>query len=228
MLGSPCVAVAPETSHSSSGGQNAVLRLPVLLLNRFYAPVSVASARRAMVLLFGGVAVALDERGDGHDFSAWRQLTPRQNDDRLPIVGGALRVPRVLHLLRYDRAPRFGLRLTRKNLLLRDGYKCQYCSTEPGLRELNVDHVVPRSRGGRDSWDNLVISCRSCNLRKGKRTPVEAGMRLLRAPAKPRWNAAAHIAMTTRTVFNEWRPFLGEIGEQPDGDLDPVSCRMAP
>lgn len=186
-----------------------MLNVPVLLLNRHFAPVSVTSVRRGIVLLFAGVALAVDERGDSHDFDTWRSLPVRVTDDGLPVVGGALRIPRVLHLIRYDRAPRFGVRLTRRNLLLRDNYRCQYCGDEPGVRELNVDHVVPKSRGGRDTWDNLVISCRDCNLEKGKRTPDEAGMRLLRAPAKPGWSTAAHIALTTRMPFTEWRPFLG-------------------
>jgi 5-methylcytosine-specific restriction endonuclease McrA len=162
-----------------------------------------------MVLLFCGAALAVDERGDSHDFTAWRRLPVRQDDDRLPIVDGELRLPRVMHLLRYDRAPRVGVRLTRRNLLLRDAYQCQYCGRRPGMRDLNVDHVLPRSRGGRDTWDNLVISCRPCNLQKGKQTPAEAGMRLLNQPHKPRWSIAAHIALTTRTPFSEWQPFLG-------------------
>lgn len=185
-----------------------VLNVPVLLLNRHYAPVSVTTARRALVLLFAGAAVALDEHGDSHDFGAWQKLPVREVDDPLPIVGGNLRVPRVLHLVRYDRSPRFGVRLTRRNLMLRDGYECQYCGRRPGLRELNVDHVVPRSRGGNDSWENLVISCRRCNLVKGKRTPEEAGMRLRAKPRKPTWTTAVHIALTTRTPFEEWEPFL--------------------
>jgi 5-methylcytosine-specific restriction endonuclease McrA len=198
-----------QACHPGSGSRANLLNVPVLLLNRHYSPVSVTTARRAMILLFGGAALAVDERGDSHDFPAWRRLPVRDSDDGIPVVGGALRVPRVLHLLRYDRAPRFGVRLTRRNLLLRDGYRCQYCGEEPGLRELNVDHVLPRSRGGGDSWENLVISCRRCNLSKGKQTPAEAGMRLLRTPVKPGWSTAAHIALATRTPFVEWQPFLG-------------------
>ena len=212
MLGSAPVLVPADSSQAgsaSSRNRPSALSAPVLLLNRNYAPVSVTTARRGMVLLFGGSAVALDELGAAHDFSRWRTLPVRETDDRLPIVGGQLRIPRVLHLLRYDRAPRFGVRLTRRNLLLRDSYRCQYCGEEPGVRELNVDHVMPRSRGGRDSWDNLVISCRGCNVRKGKRTPDEAGMQLPRKPVKPGWSTAAHIVLTTRAPFSEWRPFLG-------------------
>ena len=196
-----------ETSYGPNGN---VLNVPVLLLNRHFSPVSVTPVRRGLVLLFCGAAQALDEQGDLHDFGTWRSLPVRSSDDQLPIVGGVLRIPRVLHLQRYDRAPRFGVRLTRRNLMLRDAYECQYCGRRPGIRELNVDHVLPRSRGGHDSWDNLVISCRTCNLKKGKRTPDEAGMHLQRPPRKPHWSIAAHIALTTRTPFSEWQPFLGQ------------------
>src|ERR1044071_5885744 len=152
-----------------------VLTLPVLLLNRHFAPVSVATVRRAVVLLFSDAAHAVDA-GETYDFQSWLTQPVRSEDDGLPIVGGEVRVPRVLHLLRYDRAPRVAVRLTRRNLMIRDSFQCQYCGRSPTQRDLNVDHVVPRSRGGADSWENLVVSCRPCNLRKGRRTPAEAGM----------------------------------------------------
>ena len=185
------------------------LDLPVLVVNRFFQPVQVTTARRAFLLLFGGSALAIDEAGDLHDFSGWRGLPVRdQVDDELPIIGGALRVPRVLHLRRYDRMRRPTIRLTRKNLMLRDGHQCQYCARRPTVRELNIDHVVPRSRGGQDSWENLVTACRICNLRKAWRTPEEASMRLLRAPAAPRWSTTAQILMGSPHPFKEWDPFL--------------------
>jgi 5-methylcytosine-specific restriction endonuclease McrA len=184
------------------------LELPVLVVNRFFQPVQVTSARRAFLLLYGGAALALDESGDLHDFSAWRELPVRDNDDGLPIATGKLRVPRVLHLRRYDRLRRPVIRLSRKNLMLRDAHQCQYCARTPMVRELNIDHVLPRSRGGADSWENLVTACRVCNLRKGRRTPEEAGMRLLRSPGPPRWSATTQILLGTPRPFEEWTPFL--------------------
>ncbi|HYO96847.1 MAG TPA: HNH endonuclease [Polyangiaceae bacterium] len=192
----------------SRGTPRDVLTLPVLLLNRHFAPISVATARRAFVLLYGGAARALDDNGDTYDFAAWLTMPVRSNDDRLPIIGSAVRVPRVLHLLRYDRAPRVAVRLTRRNLMIRDQFQCQYCGRRPSQRDLNVDHVLPRSRGGLDSWENLVVSCRVCNLRKGRRTPVEAGMSLLSVPQRPRWSTATQIRLVTREPFAEWQPFL--------------------
>ena len=160
------------------------------------------------MLLYGGSAHAVDDTGETHDFLAWLRLPIREADDGLPIVGGHLRVPRVLHLQRYDRAPRVAVRLTRRNLMLRDDHQCQYCGKSPNVRDLNLDHVLPRSRGGGDTWENLVVSCRACNLKKGRRTPDEAGMRLLRQPHKPRWSMSTHILLAAREAYDEWQPFL--------------------
>jgi 5-methylcytosine-specific restriction endonuclease McrA len=192
----------------AQGRNGDVLSVPVLLLNRFYSPVSVTTARRAVVLLYAGAAHAIDDSGDTHDFDAWLELPVRDRDDGIPMVGRSFRVPRVLHLLRYERTPRVTVRLTRRNLMLRDSHQCQYCGKRPPLRDLNVDHVVPRSRGGNDSWENLVVSCRICNLKKGRRTPDEAGMHLLQPPRQPRWTTAAHILLSLREPYQEWHPFL--------------------
>src|ERR1700722_14433759 len=153
-----------------------VLSLPVLVLNRNLAPVQVTTVKRAIVLLYGGAALALDEDGESFDFDLWRDMEVRGDDDAIPIVGGALRVPRVVHLLRYDRTPRATVRLTRRSLKFRAAHQCQYCGKRPAVRQLNIDHVMPRSRGGDDTWENLVAACRQCNLRKGWKTPEEAQM----------------------------------------------------
>lgn len=185
-----------------------VLSLPVLVLNRFFDPVQVTTAKRAFVLLYGGAAFALDEQGETFDFDLWREVPVRSGDDSLPIVGGELRVPRVVHLVNYDRTPRVTVRLTRRNIMFRDAHQCQYCAKRPPLRELNIDHVMPRSRGGPDTWENLVTACRQCNLRKGWKTPEEANMRLARRPVRPRWTMTAQILLGSGWKFKEWEPFL--------------------
>ena len=185
-----------------------VLSMPVLVLNRFFQPVQITTVKRAMVLLYGGAAEAIDEEGEARDFDAWRGMDVRADDDALPIVGGALRVPRVVHLHRYDRTPRTTVRLTRRNLMFRDAHQCQYCGRRPALRDLNIDHVTPRSRGGGDSWENLVTACRDCNLRKGWKTPEEANMRLARMPFRPKWTMTAQLLMGAGWRFKEWEAFL--------------------
>lgn len=185
-----------------------VLSKPVLILNKVFQPIQLATAKRAFVLLYGGSAHAIDESGEEYDFDLWRTLPIRQEDDALPVIAGALRVPRVLHLHRYDRTPRLSVRLTRRNLMFRDAHQCQYCGKKPAIRDLNIDHVMPRSRGGADSWENLVTACRVCNLRKGWKTPEEANMRLARRPFRPRWSMTAQILLASQTKYREWEPFL--------------------
>ncbi|WP_245677857.1 HNH endonuclease [Chondromyces crocatus] len=92
--------------------------------------------------------------------------------------------------------------------MLRDGHQCQYCSKRLPIRDLNIDHVIPRSRGGGDSWENLVTACRPCNLRKSWRTPDEASMRLIRPPRPPHWSTAAQLLLSSPVAFEEWAPFL--------------------
>lgn len=195
-----------------------VLNTPVLLLNRHFVPIRVASTRRAMVLLYRGSARALDAAGESYDFSTWLELPVRDRDPGLQMVGGRLRIPRVLHLMRYDRTPRFSVQLTRRNLMLRDQYQCQYCGRRARERELNVDHVLPRSRGGADSWHNLVVSCRECNLKKAHRTPQEAGMNLRRKPEVPHWSLITHLLLGAEQRFVEWTPFLGALREPPSSE----------
>ncbi|MBX3183696.1 MAG: HNH endonuclease [Polyangiaceae bacterium] len=177
------------------------------MLNRYFMPLRLTTTRRALLLLYAGAARALDE-GELYSFPEWLALPTRPQDDVVPLVNGALRVPRVLQLARYDKHPRVELRLTRKNLLLRDEGRCQYCGAQPTPRDLNVDHVLPRSRGGRDSWENLVISCKRCNLTKGQRTPEEANMRLRARPSRPRWSTTTHILLSSKHPYAEWEPFL--------------------
>jgi 5-methylcytosine-specific restriction endonuclease McrA len=185
-----------------------VLSSPVLVLNRHFQPVQVTTAKRAFVLLYGGAARALDEGGEPYDFDAWRELPIREGDEAVPVTRGAIRVPRIVHLHRYDRVPRTAVRLTRRNLMFRDGHQCQYCGKRPPLRDLNIDHVMPRSRGGLGTWENLVTACRICNLKKGWKTPEEANMHLARVPFRPRWSMGAQISLVSQRKFPEWEPFL--------------------
>jgi 5-methylcytosine-specific restriction endonuclease McrA len=182
------------------------LEAPVLLLNRHYQAVRVTSARRAFTLLYVGSARALDDRYEAYDFAQWPQLE-LPGYEMIGTMQGAVCVPRVLLLSRYGRVPSTALRLSRRNVYLRDDFTCQYCGEQRPTKDLNLDHVTPRSRGGRATWENLVTSCRGCNFAKGSATPEGAGMRLLRQPVRPSWSTAAALAAAPRS-FSEWEPFL--------------------
>lgn len=185
-------------------------RTQVLVVNRSMQAVHITSARRAFVLLFTDVARALDEHWMGHDFRSWADTPAREDEPSFGTARGPIRIPRVLQLIDYDRMPRATVRLSRRNIFLRDAYTCQYCGKRSAASQLNLDHVMPRSRGGPTNWENIVCSCRVCNLEKGGRTPAEAGMKLLRKPARPRWSPVLALAFTPSRP-KEWEPFLSTL-----------------
>jgi len=178
----------------------------VLVLNRVYRPVHVTSVRRAFSLLYQGAARAIDEEFKLFDFASWSALAAAHHDS-VGTVGRRIRVPRVIVLLAYEHLPKTRIRFSRFNIYARDESTCQYCGKRHRRADLNLDHVVPRSRGGSTNWENVVCSCVACNLRKGGRTPEEAGMKLLHAPGRPRWTPMFRHA-TRRAFYSEWRPFL--------------------
>ncbi len=178
----------------------------VLVLNRLYQPIHVTSVKRAFALLYQGIARAIDREYRLFDFESWAQLSAERGDV-LRTVNRVIRIPRVIVLVACERLPRARVRFSRFNIYARDGNQCQYCGGRFSRSELNLDHVVPRSRGGTTTWANVVCSCIQCNLRKGGRTPEEAGMALRRRPVRPQWSPF-HRLGTKRPPYREWAPFL--------------------
>ena len=193
-----------------------MLDAAVLVLNRSYLPIHVTSVRRAYCLLYRGLARAVDERYETFDFDAWRRLVVRPGDLSTGIVGGLIRAPRVVLLGALDWVPRRHVRFSRVNIYARDLNTCQYCKRHMTRSKLNLDHVVPRSQGGKSTWENVVCCCRDCNRRKGGRTPGQAGMSLLRRPRKPRWSPVLSI-LGGRERHPDWRPFLSVV-DATDGN----------
>lgn len=182
-----------------------------LVLNRYYQPVHVTSVRRALSLLYQGVAKAIDEQYRLYEFADWAALSAAVDGagdhDCIRTASRRIRVPRVVVLGTYEHLPKGRVRFSRLNIYARDHDTCQYCGRTLPRPELNLDHVVPRSQGGRTSWENVVCSCVACNLRKGGRTPEQAHMRLLKRPVRPRWTPLFRGA-TRRVTYREWLPFL--------------------
>jgi len=160
-------------------------------------------------MLVAGVARAVDREYRTFDFMSWTDLSAEVNQDTVGIVGKMIRVPRVLLLATYDRVPKRAVRFSRMNILLRDRYTCQYCGNKFKRPQLNIDHVVPRSLGGKSMWDNVVTSCLKCNLHKGGRLPREAGMKLLRQPVHPHITPFASLRRFVE--YDEWKPFFNMV-----------------
>ena len=171
---------------------NDLLERAVLVLNRHWQPVQICSVRRSLKLLCLGHAQVVEtggsERFRAHDLESWR-VASESADDRECVhsIRLMLRAPTVIVLTLYDRIPRKEVKFTRRNVFLRDKFVCQYCARPFGEGELNLDHVVPRDKGGRTSWENVVTSCVRCNTRKANKLPHEANMHPLRKPRAPRW-----------------------------------------
>jgi 5-methylcytosine-specific restriction endonuclease McrA len=176
------------------------MRDSVLVLNQNYEPLNICSVRRALVLVLGGKAELL-EAAKGRIASATR----------------AFPFPSVIRLVHLIKRPRPRVKLTRKEIFLRDGYTCQYC----GIRtsNLTIDHVIPRSRGGSHTWDNVVAACQPCNHRKGGKSVAEARMTLLMQPHEPRagryYTVERRIDGGLQETWSKFLPGIALASSQP-------------
>ncbi len=187
-----------------------MLNSSVLVLNRSYLPIHVTNARRAFALVYLDLAKVVSPEYETFDFESWRRRRIPSDEASVGTPSGSLSVPRVILLPGFDRVPKRHVRYSRTNIFARDKFTCQYCGERPQRSQLNLDHVIPRSLGGRTTWENVVCSCVDCNRRKGGRTPQQARLRLKRVPSKPRWTPLMnHIGLSVR--YNEWRPFLSIV-----------------
>jgi len=164
---------------------------PVLVLNATFEPINVTAVRRAMVLLLKGVAQA-------EETTHAEVRSPSQT----------MKVPSVIRLLTYRHIPQQSRALSRKNILLRDRNTCQFCGRQFPSSELTLDHVVPRSRGGHSTWENLVACCYECNNRKGNRTPEEVGLRLVRRPRPFTLHTSRQLMRMMGRQDEKWRKYL--------------------
>ena len=192
------------------------LNASVLVLNRFYAAVHVINVRRAFCLLVRDLAEVIHfEAGQfaNYNFESWREISELKahvkgpSDDWICAVNFEIRVPRVIRLLNYDRVPKQVIRFNRRNIFARDANRCQYCGKNFPTSELSLDHVMPKSRGGDSCWENIVCACVKCNVRKGGRTPQEAGMKLYKLPVKPKRSPLLAVKLGN-PKYESWKTFL--------------------
>ncbi len=193
-----------------------VMNCRVLVLNKHYMAIRVIGVRRAFSLLFRNQAevVSCDEGiYSNYDFESWRQLSElRQafeaNDhDWISTVNFDIAVPRIIRLLFYDRLPQGLVKFNRRNIYARDRNHCQYCGKKSPSPELSLDHIIPRSMGGKTTWDNIVCACTKCNVKKGGRTPQQAHMKLITRPVKPKRNPVIHVHLRHQR-YRSWKQFL--------------------
>ena len=166
-----------------------MVNIPVLVLNQNYEPLTICRARRAVVLMYQGKAEMLE---DGVGF--------------IHSTAATFPLPSVIRLDYFIKRPYRMRKLTRFEIFNRDHYTCQYCGKQS--RQLTLDHVIPRYRGGQHTWENVVSACVACNRRKAGRTPKEAGMHLLRLPSVPKDGHFFRVPYNYLQARDEWRKYL--------------------
>lgn len=197
---------------------NTALDANVLVLNKLYMAVHIISVRRAFCLLCKDLAEVIsmeDGQYATYDFETWcevsefraKHFTRAEDDDWVRTVDSEIQVPRVIRLMSYDRLPKQTVKFNRRNIFARDSNQCQYCGKKLPTSELSLDHVHPRSQGGKSTWENIVCACLTCNVKKGGRTPAQASMKLIRKPIKPKRSPLLNLKMSS-AKYQSWRTFL--------------------
>ncbi|MBC7783227.1 MAG: HNH endonuclease [Burkholderiales bacterium] len=208
---------------SQYGVPGSGLSANVLVLNKFYQAVRVVNVRRAFSLLAKDIAevvhIETDPVGQSTwhnlDLTEWTQLSHLKREfepaehDWIHTVRFAMAVPKIIRLLGYDKLPRQDVKFNRRNIFARDSNRCQYCGKKFSTIDLSLDHVIPRSQGGKSTWDNIVCCCIKCNVKKGGRTPEQAHLKLLSKPVKPKRSPAISFKLADAR-YKSWKQFLDE------------------
>ena len=183
----------------------------VLVLNRNWQAINIRTPQEAFCQMATNVATGLEIEGENHirpvRWDEWITLPIRSQDNAVRTVRGAIRVPTVIVAVNFTRVPKKRPKLNAKTIRERDQNRCQYTGRVLRPDEGSLDHVLPRSRGGRDTWENLVWSCKEVNARKGDRLPHEAGLKLLSVPRAPKELPASVLIRNAHDVA-EWKLFL--------------------
>lgn len=195
-----------------------ILDANVLVLNKHYMALRVISARRAFSLLFRDLAHVISvENGkyQTYDYQSWAEVSQLKREfepdtyEWIKTVHFEIVVPKIIRLLFYDKLPRQDVKFNRRNIFARDTNHCQYCGKKFPLAELSLDHVLPRSQGGKSTWENVVCCCLDCNIRKGGRTPEQAHMKLMSQPKKPKRSPLISLKLNSER-YASWREFLDQ------------------
>ncbi|MBI3722942.1 HNH endonuclease [bacterium] len=195
---------------STSNGTS-VLHERTLVLNKHWTAVATTTVRTALVLLYRETArVICPDTYEVYDLGGWIGRSQTRNGAARAILTPRYRIekPEVILLREYGGRPRREVTFSRKNLYRRDNYTCQYCGQRRPSEELSIDHVTPKSQGGRTAWDNCVLACIRCNTRKANKTLRDVGFQLIAKPEKPRWSPFEEVSKRERPV--SWEKFLSD------------------
>ena len=162
-----------------------MLTKPVLVLNKGWTAIRISTVKQAFRIAFADRGSFVDDKYNVYSWEDWAKLPVKEGDNYITSVNYDIRVPEVIVLYKYDKVFRKNAKLTKRNIYIRDGNRCQYTGKKLSQRDLDIDHVTPRSKGGKNSWSNLVVCSKEINRKKADRTPEQAGLKLIKQPSKP-------------------------------------------
>ncbi len=181
---------------------NTLLSESVLVLNRNWLAVRVCSVKRALILLYREVAQVVTPDYETYNFESWCEISRLARERVIHTPAFKIKVPDVIKLLSYTKTPPLDVKFNR-----RDNFTCQYCGRKAPKDELTIDHIVPRSRGGKSTWGNVVIACMACNARKGDKYLAQCGLNLRTKPKKPHWLVTCRKFFTPKKK-SVWEKFI--------------------
>jgi hypothetical protein len=184
-----------------------IIKRAVLVLNKNFIPYYITNLRHTFSLLFRESAKILTENFETVSIWEWLEIEPKDGEEYISTVSRKIKIPKII-VADTDIDPKISKpKVSRLGIFIRDGFTCQYCGKKFSPKNLTIDHVIPRSRGGRTEWLNVVTSCVSCNLKKGDRTPEEAGLILIREPRQPTINIINAREIDLK-FYPQWEPYL--------------------
>jgi 5-methylcytosine-specific restriction endonuclease McrA len=185
----------------------------VLVLNRLYTPTHICTWQKAMTYLCKDHVHALDRDYISYTFEDWIKFSISNAEDfsKIKTVNYSIAIPEIIALTKYDRLPEREVKYTRENIFRTYKMKCLYCGNVFSEKDLQVEHIIPRSQGGKSTWDNTVPACKDCNQKKANRTPQQAGMRLIQQPRRPRWINPLTNVVWYNHPCQSWRHFIERV-----------------
>lgn len=185
----------------------------VLVLNRSWIPIHIVDWKKAMSLIYTENAHAICKEFLSYTYGDWINFSIKADDyNKVRTTSTAIAIPEIIVLTNYNSIPKRDIKFSRQTVFERDKFICQYCGQTFNVKELTMDHIIPKSQGGKSSWLNIVSCCVPCNSRKANRTPVQAGMKLIHSPQEPRWLNPITKLHGKVHICKSWNHFMDRMG----------------
>ena len=183
-----------------------VMNEKVMVLNKVWYPIRIVSLKRALKLIFAEKAFIVDIDFSTYSWEKWENISVNEDEIYIQTTRSKVKIPLVIVLKNYDKVCKRPLRLTKKNIFLRDGNTCQYSGKKVNMKDADIDHIIPKSRGGENNWNNMVVCCKEINRKKGNKTPEECGLKLIKTPTTP--TQSRFLFLSGRKIPDFWKNFL--------------------